>query len=192
MVADMLENTTGGNHLENLAVLFGIDTSLHTSDEPIRRFFKHLANKRGEITVRELKEVMEEQYPEKRRGNIFKAVEKDIRNGEVDFTLESTLAELVGKGKDWVYFENNVACKLPENNHRSLSWKDIADHYGYDNKAIEVFSIGVKEERPTVKLFQKLSHMQNVPTIGTLKRHLRVLGRNDIIKLLEEELKQIH
>ena len=185
----MLENTTCGNHLEDLAALFGIDTSLHTSDEPLKSFFINLANRRGEITVRELKEVIEDTYPENRRGNIFTAVETDIRNGKVDFTLESTLAELVGKRKEWVYFLKNVACKLPENNHQLLSWKDIAHHYGYGNRAIEDFSIGVKGERPTVKLFQKLSHMENEPTIGTLKRHLRVLGRNDIIKLLEEKLK---
>ena len=189
-VADSLENTTYGNHLEHLAVLLGIAASFLTSDEPIRRFFTHLAHNRGEITVRDLKNVIEVDYQRQRIGTIFPAVEKDIKEKNVDFTLDSPLADLVGK--DWVYFEKNVACKLPENNHQLLSWKDIAHHYGYDNKAIGDFSIGVREERPTVKLFQKLSHMQNVPTIGTLKLHLGVLERNDIIKLLEEELKQIH
>ena len=174
-------------HARKLVYGFKVtDPSVLASVEPPRRFFTHLAHNKVDITVGNLKEVIEKKFPNSRIATIFPTIEGDIKNEKVNFTLKSTLAELVENVGSWIYFLTNVAEKVPENSNQLLSWKDIAHHYGYDYNTIEGFCKDVEEEKPVVKLFRHLSCMDKIPTIGTLKRHLRHLKRNDIIKVINQ------
>ena len=182
-IADLLEKMPG-NYCEDLALKFGVSEPSHlASVEPSRRFFTHLAHNKGDLTLTQLKTLVEQDLRLK-RNSIFPSIEKDIIEGKVSFTLEASLAELKGNGKHWFYLLENVAYKLLENSYQLPSWKDVADYYKYDHNTIESFSKETEYERPTVKLFQHLSFMENIPTISTLKCHLKDLHRNDIVKLL--------
>ena len=182
-IADLLEQGSG-NSLSRLAVMFHVnEPSQLTSVEPSRRFFTNLAETKVDITLADLKKLIEHDLGVQRLS-IFPPIEEAIAEKRVAFTLESTLVEL--KGKNWLYLLENIANKLLENNCNLPSWKNIADHYDYSHSAIESFSLNLRELRPTFKLFQYLSFMENVPKIATLRSHLKILKRNDIIKLLDE------
>ena len=182
-IADSLERNNG-TYLERLAYAFGVDDpSQLASVEPSQRFFTHLANNRLDIKLADLKTLIEQTLYNK-RATIFPSIEQDIQAGNVDFTLESKLADM--KGQNWLYLLTNVADKLLENKCRLPSWKDIADYYGYSHDTIERFCIDLTEVRPTVKLLQYLSFMEVVPTIATLINHLKSLGRNEIVDKIRE------
>ena len=183
MIADLLERN-GGNDLENLALSFDVtDPSQLTSVEPSRRFFTHLANNRLDINLADLKRLIESDL-RVTRATIFPPIKKDIEAGNVDFTLESNLADM--KGRNWLYLLKNVADKLLENTSQLPSWKDIADYYRYSHDTIESFSINLTNVRPTVKLFQYLSFMESIPTMAMLKRHLQDIDRIDIVKEIDK------
>ena len=180
----MLEQDSG-IHLQGLANLFDIKETQLSSVEPSRNFFTNLAHTKGGIKLVEIKRLIEQDLHLK---SIFPPIGKAISEKRLEFTLESTLAELHGNGQNWFYFLENVADKLSKNTFRLPSWRDIADYYNYDYNEIEHFSTNVKQERTTVKLFRHLVAMENVPTISTLKKHLRTLNRNDVIRKINEML----
>ena len=177
--------------MQDLATLFDIkETSQLSSVEPSRNFFTNLAHTKGGIKLVELKRLIEQDLHLK-RNSIFPPIEKAMSDKKLEFTLEITLAELNGNGQNWFYFLENVVDKLLENTFQLPSWRDIADYYKYDYNEIERFSTPgtpVRQERLTVKLFRHLVAMENVPTISTLKNHLRTLNRNDVIRKINEEL----
>ena len=158
-----------------------------SSVEPSRNFFTNLAHAKEGIKLVELRRLIEHDLHLKRKS-IFPPIEKAISEKKLEFTLESTLAELNNNGQNWFYFLENVADKLLENTFQLPSWRDIADYYIDDHKEIERFSTNVKQERPTFKLFRHLVAMENVPTIFTLKKYLRKLNRNDVIRKINDEL----
>ena len=188
-IAAFLEQDSGVPAKE-LALLFGIrEPSQLTTTEPSQNFFTNLANNRRDITMADIKKLIEQNLS-KTRQSIFPPVEKAIAERTVDFTLRSTLAEL--NPQDWLYFLKNIADKLLESTFQLPSWKDVASHYGYKFDTIESFCANIQEERPTVKLFQHLVFVENVPTISTLKGHLQTLNRYDIIRLIDEMLYVAH
>ena len=184
-IADLLEQGNG-NCLQDLALMFDVrELSELESVVPVRRFFEHLVSNTGDIRLLDLKKLIEENL-RFHNMNVFLSVREDIEKGNVKFTLESTLAELFGNGIHKLYFLENIAYRLLKNSFRLPSWEDIADHYGYDDNDIQGFKANVEEERRTVKLFRYLSCRENVPTIATLKGHLKALKRFDIIRILNE------
>ena len=183
-IAELLEQGSG-IALQKLALQFDIAEPLQlTSVEPSERFFHNLAKNNGGIKLADLKKFIEVDCNLKNKS-IFPPIERDITQGIVDFTLESTLAKL--KGRNWSYFLKHIADKLLENTFQLPSWKTVASRYKYTTDSIESFCINMTE-RPTVRLFQHLRCMEDVPTISNLKICLKEIQRNDIVKILNKRL----
>ena len=183
-IANSLEGTSV-NNWKKLAFKFGLNchdvSKLEQTPGPSRNFFQHLASNRGEITLAELKKLLDNRLGSRNAG-IFSPIVNDIESGKVSFTLESTLAELIGNGSHWDYFLEKIADKLLKNNAQLPSFEDIAGHYKYSFREIQNFYNIKDEERPTFKLFELLSHRKVVPTVATLKEKLEDIHRHDIVR----------
>ena len=126
-IADSLEQNTE-LYLQSLARMFeGVDPSQLASVEPSRRLFTHLAENRGEIKLVDLKTLIEQDLRLTRKS-IFLPIERAIEEKRVAFTLTSTLAEVNGNGRDWVFLMDNMANKLMENKCQLPSWRDVASY----------------------------------------------------------------
>ena len=186
-IANSLEGTSV-NNWKKLAFKFGFNSNdvseLEQTPGPSRNFFQHLASNRGEIKLAELKKLLDTGLGSRNAG-IFLPIVNDIESGKVSFTLESTLAELIGNGSHWVYFLEKIADKLLKNNAQLPSFEDIAGHYNYSFIEIKNFYNIKDEERPTFKLFELLSHRKVVPTVAILRENLESIHRHDIVRVID-------
>ena len=183
-IAGLLEQGHGTD-LQALAYLCGVnDLSKLKAVVPCRNFFKNLAYNKGDITLADLKALIERTLRLKNKS-VFPLIEGDIKNGKVKFTLKSTLTHLIGNSHDWLYFLKNVADKLLKNNCQLTSWEDIASHYKYTYQEIKAFTTNFEDERPTEKLLQYLASNQMVLSIEALKGHLKSMNRYDIVRSLD-------
>ena len=154
---------------------------------PSRRFFENLAAKRSNIKLGDLKGIVEKGIIHFKDTAALQQVKNAISNGRANFTLQSTLGDIKDNEKDWLYFQENVADELCPNDARLPSWENAARYYGYNSNAIESYKRECESvEGPTAMLFRELSFKEDVPRIDTLKNHLELLGRSDIIKVIDD------
>ena len=193
-IADNLdpEETNG---LESLALKLDCTpdqvAQIMRGSKPSQNFFTNLAKNKRSITLEDLQNLIEGGALRSKKMTIFPSIIADIDNKRVEFTLESTLAEIASNGKHWLYFLENVANKLPSNKHRLLSWQEIASHYNYSQTEIKNFRMRRSDtESPTEDLFAILSQREHVPTIATLKEKLKQLNRHDVIRDIDEWLQK--
>ena len=187
-IADSLERTSA-NNWEKLAFKFGFNfndvSKLKQEPSPSRDFFLHLATNKGEITLTDLKNLLEERLLKKNK-DIFRPIVQDIESKKVTFTMSSTLTELKENGETWNYFLEKIADKLLKNDAQLPYFKDIAGYYNYTFKEIQNFYNSKDEERPTFKLFELLSHRKVVPTVATLRKKLESIERYDIVGKIDD------
>ena len=184
-VADLLEQNSGIS-LQRLAVMLGVEErSKLASTQASRRFFTHLAQSRPEITLEQIKNLVEEDLPKQNR-QIFRYIRK--WHDSFSFNLYRSLGHIWEDIEDWLCLLEILADKLVENENHLPSWKDIASAYGYDNETVEIFRKNVCEERPTVKLFKLMACRPYVPKVCDLMSCLGRVKRYDIIRLLKGQV----
>ena len=186
-IADLLEQNSGIS-LQRLAVMLGVkERSELASTQASRRFFTHLAQSRPEITLGQIKNLVEENLPTQNRSIFIY-----IPDNHHTFNLAMPLGKLWEDIEDWLYLLEILADRLLKNENHLPSWKDIASAYGYDNERVESFRKSVCEERPTVKLFKLMACRQNVPKVCELMYFLEILNRHDIIRLLKKQMNHLN
>jgi len=188
-ITEGLEKVKGDWKL--LAAKFNVNpdqvSQMENCKSPSRRFFENLAAKRSNTRLGDLKGIAEKGIVHLMDTNALQNVKKAISNRGAGFTLESTLGDIKDNEKDWLYFQENVADELCPNDARLPSWENAARYYGYDSSAIESYKSECDSaERPTAMLFRELSFKEDVPKIDTLRNHLELLGRSDIIEVIDE------
>jgi len=118
---------------------------------------------------------------------IFMKIEKDIANGLVCFTLDTTLEGLSNSPKDWLYVLETIAGNLnPKEGTLLKSWRDIAGDHGYKSSEILGFQRRNKEESPIRKLFSLLSARTPSFTVCSLVEKLKQMRREDVAIMVEQ------
>ena len=149
---------------------------------PCKALFEHLAHWKPEVTLADVKDCIENRL---KVGNkaIFKDVENAINSKEVTFKLESTLHELKGNGKHWLYILDHIASELMDREYHTLpTWKDVAGIFDCPQQLINTLEIEKKDdERPTFKLLSLLNQRCPDLDVDYLKERLKSIKRNDII-----------
>jgi len=151
-------------------------------------FFENLSKSKPHLSLRELKASIEK-VTSKAQPNmtIFMKIEKDIANGLVCFTLDTTLEGLSNSPKDWLYVLETIAGNLnPKEGTLLKSWRDIAGDHGYKSSEILGFQRRNKEESPIRKLFSLLSARTPSFTVCSLVEKLKQMRREDVAIMVEQ------
>ena len=121
--------------------------------------------------------------------SIFMKIEKDIRNGSVPFTLNSTLGELSDNAKDWLYISENVVAHLVLlRGSLLISWENIASKCGYT--AGDIATVKQRNTNPDESPLQKMLHLllarEPLLHVSVFVDKLMQIGREDIAIMVEK------
>ena len=141
---------------------------------PCHAFFENLAIASPELSLRDLKSIIESFDPPNR--SIFADIEKDIGSKLVSVTLDSQLGVLIDDSKSWSYILTALANNLlSEAATAEPSWKRVASRLGYRIEHIKAFMAKNRVDRSSA---QKL--------ISVLFADNPSLSHRDFMQKLEE------
>jgi len=150
-------------------------------------FFENLSKNKPHLSLSNLKDTIENNSSNlKPNTEIFMKIERDIANGIVPFTLDTTLGELSNEPKNWLYILEEVACKLvPDDGTQLTRWENIASAYSYSSTEIASFQQNNNEETPTRKLLLLLCTKYPSLPVRLFVEKLRQIGREDVAIMVE-------
>ena len=195
---EKLENKLEGASISNIKeLLFVFEFSYEerckilSSSTACLAFFEHLSKCRPNLTLRDLRNDVENEYVCSHpisNMSIFMKIDEDIWNGFVSFKLDSTLGELSAVPNDWQYILERVAGELiPEKGTMRPSWENVASAHGYSTDDIHYFKRHSTEhdKRPLQKLLSLLCAREHAPTVSLFVEKLREIKRADVASMVE-------
>ena len=148
---------------------------------PSMAFFENLSKTKPQLSLRGLKETIEQIPAETIQPNmtIFRKIDEDIAKISVSFTLDSTLEELSAAPNDWLYILETIAGNLISESGTFLtSWENIASVHGYSTSEINNFRRANTdlEERPLQKFLFLLCARNPTFSVSLFVDKLRQIG----------------
>ena len=194
--AKLESSSTGG--IKQLWALCQLPTELScdiiTYGPPCYAFFENLSVGKPELTLNDLREIIEEEFHVTNK-RIFQKVVEDIKARSVFSSLDIQLGDILDDSEKWLYFLKEIANEmLPQLSAQLPSWKNVASFHGYEPDDIERFQCAHKnEECSAVRILSFIFRYHSSLPLSDFILMLEQIGRKDVVSMVNGllELKMV-
>jgi len=155
-----------------------LDLHYYGGGNPALEFFKQLAMKEPDVTIRQFQSICKE----------FQRMDMSLYiDQKLSHNLDGFVRDLQSQHKE------RLASYMNLNIPGVYDWEMFADEYGFNRQQINLMRAALKEGgsfSPTKKLVELLQQSRPLTTLEEIKRACAKLGRNDVVLVLNKAIEK--